>query len=219
MSTLERINELKKEGLNENKIFDKLREEGVSPMEIKDSFDQLSIKNAVSSENSLENNNTMEENYMPSTPEEDSQNSGYPDQSYTENTQYPEQNFAQAQEEYYSPQAYQGDYSQQGYGVDTSTIMEISEQVFAEKTQETEKQINKITEFMNLAESRISDTDKRLERIERIIDNLQIKILEQVGNYGNNLNNIKKEMEMMQDSFSKTLPKFAESYEAKTKKK
>jgi hypothetical protein len=45
----------------------------------------------------------------------------------------------------------------------------------------------------------------RLKKIETIIDKLQIAILEKVGSYGKNLEGIKKEMSMMQDSFSKMI--------------
>ena len=47
---------------------------------------------------------------------------------------------------------------------------------------------------------------------------MQIKILEKVGSYGGGLESIKKEMEMMQDSFSKTLPMLAKPYMEKTAK-
>jgi len=47
--------------------------------------------------------------------------------------------------------------------------------------------------------------NERLKRIETIIDRLQASILEKIGSYGSNLDSIKKEMSMMQDSFSKTM--------------
>ena len=42
-----------------------------------------------------------------------------------------------------------------------------------------------------------------MKRIESIIDKLQSSILEKVGSYGSNLDSIKKEMSMMQDSFGR----------------
>jgi len=44
---------------------------------------------------------------------------------------------------------------------------------------------------------------ERLKKIETTMDKLQIAILEKVGSYGQNLDGIRKEMSMMQDSFSK----------------
>jgi hypothetical protein len=40
---------------------------------------------------------------------------------------------------------------------------------------------------------------------------LQIAILERIGSYGKNLESIKSEMEMMQNSFEKIVPKLHEA--------
>ena len=55
---------------------------------------------------------------------------------------------------------------------------------------------------LGLASKNFNDFYKR---IENIIDKLQISILEKVGSYGKNLENTKKEMSMMQDSFRKVM--------------
>ena len=65
-------------------------------------------------------------------------------------------------------------------------------------------QIEIITEFKALAESRIENISERLNRIENTIDKLQSAILSKIGSYGTNLESIKKEMSMMQNTFKKT---------------
>ena len=85
-------------------------------------------------------------------------------------------------------------------------MIEIAEQVFAEKMRKMQKQLEDLNEFKTLAETKLTNTTNRLKRIESTIDKLQIAILEKVGSYGRGLDSIKKEMSMMQDSFSKTLP-------------
>ena len=54
-----------------------------------------------------------------------------------------------------------------------------------------------------LLQARVENISERLKKIETTIDKLQIAILEKVGSYGQNLESVKKEMSMMQDSFSK----------------
>ncbi len=108
-------------------------------------------------------------------------------------------------EEYYPQEGYEQDYGSYGGGT-TDTMIEIAEQVFAEKMRKMQKQLEDLNEFKTLAETKLTNTMNRLKRIENTIDKLQIAILEKVGSYGRGLDSIKKEMSMMQDSFSKTLP-------------
>jgi len=42
-----------------------------------------------------------------------------------------------------------------------------------------------------------------------LIETLQIKILEKIGSYGQSIESVKKEMNMMQDSFAKMVPDIA----------
>lgn len=113
---------------------------------------------------------------------------------------YPQDPYAQEQEGYY-----QDSYSAQG-SYNTDTIIEISEQVFAEKIKKIERQVEKFGEFAALAQTKITDNNERIKRIESIIDKLQITILEKIGSYGKDIQTIKKEMEMIEDSFSKVVP-------------
>ncbi|HLD38409.1 MAG TPA: hypothetical protein VJA20_03135, partial [Candidatus Nanoarchaeia archaeon] len=80
-------------------------------------------------------------------------------------------------------------------------------------------QISNFREFSAISETKFSNFENRLKKIESIIENLQIKILEKIGSYGQGLESIKKEMTMMQDSFSKTLPILAKPYMEKSAKK
>ena len=87
--------------------------------------------------------------------------------------------------------------------MDSDTIIEIANQVFAEKMKKTEKTIDELNELKTLAQVKIDSIDERLKRIEKIIDTIQIKILEKVGAYGEELRSTKKEMAMMQDTFKR----------------
>jgi hypothetical protein len=56
-----------------------------------------------------------------------------------------------------------------------------------------------------MLQTKMENLSERVKKIENIIDKLQIAILEKIGSYGGNLESIKKEMSMMQDSFSKVI--------------
>ena len=118
------------------------------------------------------------------------------------NTNYGEQ--TGYSEEYYPQEGYEEDYG--GLGGGTDTMIEIAEQVFAEKMRKIQRQLEDLNEFKTLTETKLNNATSRLKRIEQVMDKLQMAILEKVGSYGRGLDSIKKEMSMMQDSFSKTLP-------------
>lgn len=110
-------------------------------------------------------------------------------------------------EEYYPYPTEEGypsypDYEESG-GYSVDTIIEISEQVFSEKTKKINKQIDELLEFKTITQTKIENFSERLKYLESIINKLQVSILEKIGSYGQNLGTIRKEMEMMQDSFRK----------------
>ena len=206
MSILEEIMQMKNQGIANEEIVNTLQEQGVSPKEINDALSQAQIKSAVSdTEPPLEQNPPAQGNYAPQTQE------------------IPEQEtYAPSPEQYSQPQeVYQQDsydnYAPSG-GADSNTIIEIAEQVFSEKIQKIQKQVEDINEFKTLTQIKIDNTSDRLKRIETTIDKLQIAILEKVGSYGKNLENIKKEMSMMQNSFGKMINPLADKAEKKITK-
>ncbi len=230
MGVLDQIEKMKKEGENDKDIADKLQEQGVNPKAINDAFNQMKIKNAVSAEddNSEESYNNMNGIPTPSsgdkfyTPRTQEMN---PPQDYSNyndpnSTPYPQQDSQQqSQQEYYPSEGYSdAGYTTGGYasgGIDTETMIEVAQQVFEEKTKKIQKQLSELSEFANLAETKISNNHDRLKRIEAVLDKLQITILEKVGSYAQDIGSVKKEMSMMQDTFSKTLPELAEHHRKK----
>ncbi|MCK5624549.1 hypothetical protein KAI04_01785 [Candidatus Pacearchaeota archaeon] len=143
-------------------------------------------------------------------PAQEPMNQPYQEQTYNENyaepTNYGEQ--GEYNEEYYPQEGYNEGYENYNSG-GTDTMMEIAEQVFSEKIRKIQKQLEDLNEFKTLADTKLTYAINRLKRIEETIDKLQMAILEKVGSYGRGLDSIKKEMSMMQDSFSKTLPVLA----------
>lgn len=182
MGILEQIIGMRNQGMSDEEIISRLQERGTSPQAINDAMNQAEIKNAVSDGYSQQ-----------ASPAPSQYSQGDYQQGQQENGQYPQ--------EYYAQQNYEQPYSPSG--MDSGTMIEISEKVFSEKTQKMQKQLKEIAEFKVLAESRINSISERLKRIEDMIDKLQVAILEKVGSYGRGLENAQKEMQMMQDSFGK----------------
>ena len=203
MAILDRVEQMKKQGLSEQEISNVLQEEGIAPKAITDALVQSKIKQTVQKET------TMEETYDPNMPVQQNQDV-YSQDSYAfqqHPMQYAQEEYPQ-QQGYYPQEGYEQGYSGGG-GTGTDTIMEIAEQVFEEKIKNIRKEMDSLKEFATLAGAKISDFGERIKKIESIIDTLQIKILEKIGSYGQGLDTIKKEMNMMQDTFTKMVPDLA----------
>ena len=217
MGALDQIRQMRREGFSEQEISDSLQEQGISPASITDAFSQARIKDVVEGEAQMQEND-FTPGEIPLGPEAPSPYSVPVPQEMPQGQYYSPQepSYPQQETESYSPQ--EGYEESQGeFGTDP--IIEIADQVFEEKIKKLSQQISNFKEFSAIAETKFSNFENRLKKIESIIENLQIKILEKIGSYGEGLESIKKEMSMMQDSFSKTLPILAKPYAEKLVKK
>ena len=214
MGILEQVTQMRRENRSDEEIISALKNQGASPREINDALNHAQIKNAVS--------DIMGDDMQAPSP------GAYAEQDYNQSQEAPQQEYSQ--EQVYTPQPSQSyppqDY-QQGNGQDyyapqtnTDTIVEIASQVFEEKISDISKKADSSEEFKTLTKARLEHMDERLKRIEMIIDKLQSAILEKIGAYGSNIESIKKEMSMMQDSFSKVVGQKIErkSHEASEEK-
>ncbi len=180
MGILEQVTQMKNQGIPEEQIIDSLRQQGASPKQITDALAQSQIKSAVGTNIDEMQPSIMqqEEQYVPQ--QEAAYSPQYP--TYPQETSYGE----------YAPGA-----------TSTDTIIEVAEQVLAEKLQKILKPLKDLTDFRTLSEDKIINIDERLKRIEKTIDSIEMQIIGKVSSYGDTLSGIKKEMSMMQDSFGK----------------
>ncbi len=188
MGVLDQVMQLKSQGMNDEEIVGNLQQQGISPKEINDAMNQAQIKNAVYAE---------DQSYEAPSPISEA---GAEEPQYAPQTQDMSQGYEQQAGQGY----YQEAYPQAQQAMDSDTIIEIANQVFLEKTKKIEKTIDELNEFKTLGQVKIDSIDERLKRIEKIIDTIQIKILEKIGSYGEELKTTQKEMSMMQDAFRKT---------------
>lgn len=225
MGVLEQVTKMKSEGKSDAEIRDNLVKQKVSPKEIQDAIHHSEIKNAVG--NTIENNQEMpeppspyqergEEPYIPPPQEEQNAYS----QEYAPapgnygTGDYSQGRYQEGGQDPYGQTSAQGEYYQQpydagqgGYESSGDTAVEISEQVFDEKSREMKNKLDSLEEFRSLSRSELDRLNERIKRIESVIDRLQAAILERIGSYGRDLGSIKKEMSMMQDTFTRTMSK------------
>jgi len=227
MALIERISQMKQQGVSDPEIIRTLREEGNSPREINEAISQSTIKNAVSSDQG-----DMQQSIMSGSgqnvaappeaaptaaaapapqPAPAYQDQGaYADQGYQDQGAYADQGY-QDQGAYADQGAYpaEGGYQDQGayyqQAIDTETIREIASQVTEESLSKLRTRITEITKLKSELKFQIQNIDNRLTKIESTIAQLQSDILKKIGDYGENIENISKEMKATQDSFSKLI--------------
>lgn len=130
-----------------------------------------------------------------------------PPQPYQQ-TEYQEPAFEEAYPSYSQyPESQYPEYESPAQPLDTDMISEIAEQITIEKTEKLQKQIYDLSRFKIEAQGKIENIDERLKRIEMIIDRLQTAILRKMGEYGQDISDLKDEMITTQESFSKVLSK------------
>jgi hypothetical protein len=216
MGILEQTIKMKEEGIPEGEIINELSRQGISPREINDTLKQAQIKQAVSNqeyEGSQSEEAPSPDEYQP---ENYDNQQGYAPQQQ-EYAPSPQQEYAPQEQQYYQPGSYE-QYSPAG--IDTDTIMEIADQLFSDKIKNTQKQLDVTSEAAIILQTKMENISERVKKIEFVIDKLQLAILEKVGSYGRNLEEIKKEMSMMQDSFTKMIsPRNSEKRSEKSEEK
>jgi len=193
MGVLEQVTQLKGQGLSDQEVVNDLQQQGISPKEINDAINQAQIKGAVEGGNP---------GGVPA-PGDEAPIPGANQDLYTPQTEEVGEAYAPegaAGAEYYQ-EAPAGGYG--AVGMDSDTIIELANQVFSEKMKKPQKTVDELNEFKSLSQVKIDNMEERLKKLEKIIDALQIQILEKVGSYGASLQSTKKEMAMMQDSFRK----------------
>jgi len=212
MALLERISNMKKEGKSGQEIIKTLSEEGISPRQINEAISQSDIKSAVSAEENMQPSimQTAEQTTvgMPSSYEANQ------DISVPAAPQYAQEEGQQPveQEQYATPEYTPGydssQVSNQGYaspGVDIETIRDIANQIIEESMGKLKEQLSSTGKMKTEINTKIQEIDDRLKKLEDIIQQLQFSIIKKMGDYGEAVSSISKEVRATQDSFSKLI--------------
>lgn len=195
MTLLEDVKRMQQQGYADDQIIQTMRDQGIAYKEIADALAQSRIKSAVEQPNEY--------------PEAPQPTEG---DQYTAPPSGMERSIMnQQQEQLPAPTPIQGDYQSQAqeyaapasYGTSPDLVSEIAEQVAAEKFSGIRKQLDKIADMKLTVESKIEYLDERIKKIEKIIDTLQTSVLRKVGDYMNNVQDIKNELIETQKTFGK----------------
>jgi len=228
MALLNDIKRMQSEGKTEQEIISSLRQKGISPREIVEALSQSKIKGAVVGETNApepyappvqQAQAVEQEALMPQA----SQEIGYPDgipseeqpAQYTQSPQVAvEQPMPYSPAQPSQPQPSQEQYQEypqyqqypQAAGISPDTITEIAEQVVSEKLSTIRKDMETIIDLKTTMGTKLSILDERLKRMEGIIDRLNLSIMQKVGDYMTNIDDIKKELIETQKSFKAINP-------------
>lgn len=218
MALLERISSMKQQGITDSQIQNTLTNEGVSPREIVEAISQYKIKNAVASEGGLQPSIMPESNqqqYM-SVPE-----SSAPSPTMQQYSQQPQaqpvyqQQYEQAPQQAYDQQQYapqQGydpqAYAQQAYMpqvLDIETVRDISKQQVEESLKRLKEEISSLSKLKSEIKFEIQDIENRLKKVEDVMHEIQSAVIRKMGEYGESIQGISKEIRATQESFAKVI--------------
>jgi len=211
MGIIDDIKRMQNEGRTEQEMNLQLQNQGHGQKEIYEALAQAKIKEAVAGAESgtgeegiaSASGNPMQPSMLsqnvseePQGPELETQEvipQQYSSQQYTQPYTTP----VQGQSEGYAAQAYYA-------GPSADAITEVVEQIVAERIGKVSQELARSIENRQIIETKLEYVDERLKKIEKIIDRLQLSILQKVGEYMTNVEDLKTEVVETQKSF-KTL--------------
>ncbi len=211
MVSTEEVQSMMQQGMTQQQIIENLKQRGSNDQEISMAISQAQIKGAVNSQSA---DSFPDQGGAPEAGDNFAGMEPSISQQSAPATQQVEQNFDQYNTQqnysgYYDPNQAQmagGGYdSYQPYqgAMSPDIISEIAEQVTSEKMSQVRDRLEKVIDFRTTAETKIESLTKRIERIESILDRLQLSLLQKMGEYINDVHDIKTEMQETQKSFKK----------------
>ncbi|MFA5484683.1 MAG: hypothetical protein WC260_00295 [Candidatus Pacearchaeota archaeon] len=202
MELLDIIAEMQSQGISNQGIFENLQRQGYNPTQINDAINQIKITTQPMDTQNQQDPFNQPQNF--NQPQDFNQNQQYND---PQQENYPQENYYTQ-----TPQAYSGEEYYQQPSFDTETITEITEQVISEKFREYNKKTGDIVSFKNTIQDKVDDINTRLKRIESTIDKLQQAIIQKIGEFGENTQIIKKDLESLHDTTSKLMNPLIDNY-------
>jgi SOS response regulatory protein OraA/RecX len=104
----------------------------------------------------------------------------------------------------YDPNAY----AQQGYypqALDIETVRDISKQQVEEALRKMREEIASISKLKTEIKFEMQDVENRLIKVEEVIHELQSAVIRKIGEYGESIASISKEVQATQQSFAKVI--------------
>jgi len=197
---VDKVIKMRGQNLSNNQIIQLLQREGYETTQIFDAMNQADIKGTVEidSKEDVSMAQNIQSNQMgsqqmqqmapvPPAPADYEQEAGLGD--------VPQQSFS-----------YSG-----GKSPELERMEELAEAIIDEKWNEIVRSINKIVEWKDRVESRITKMEQEMDDMKKDFDVLHKGVLGKIGQYDQNLTNIASEIKAMDKVFSKVLPVFTEN--------
>ena len=100
---------------------------------------------------------------------------------------------------------------QQLGGEQQASVEEYVETIIDEKWSELEADIQKIVDWKNRSEQKITELTQRVEDMKERFEKLQTAILGKIGEYDHTMQDVSSDLKAMERVFSKVLPQFTEN--------
>lgn len=198
MGTIEEIQRMQEQGVSEQDIEKSLVSQGISEAEAREALTQSKIKEAVMNPAMDVSSESNQQEMQPSILGRESSTST--SQQSVSQSAYNNNNQEQRQEyQYPAYEPYTGNIS-------SDVVNEIAEQIIVEKLSPLKDKIERALDFKNIIDTKVEYIDERLKRIERTIDRLQLSVLQKIGDYLTNVDDIKHELQETQKSFKSLIP-------------
>mgnify|MGYP006289692263 CR=1 FL=1 len=187
---------MRKQGLSNNQIIQNLSAKGYDSNLVFDALNQADIKGGV---------------------EGSPQPRGPAQQNMQNPMQFPAQQPGPGPEQSPPPMGspgMTGPGGQDSLGADQASmdkIEEIAEAIIDEKWNELVQSINKIIDWKDRTENKISQLEQQIADLKRSFDNLNQGILGKIGEYDENLSNIGSDIKAMESVFKKIIPRLTEN--------
>jgi prefoldin subunit 5 len=190
-----KVIEMRKQGMSNNQISQTLQREGYNSTQIYDALNQADTKGGVE---------PIPQETLGGPQPENSTGSGQP--LNLGMSQEPQSNqFYQDDNSYNQPQQ-QDYYSPSNIGTE-----ELVESIIDEKWEDLMKDINKVIEWKNRTETRVTQMEQKMEDLKDSFDKLHKAVIGKIGDYDKHILDVGTEVKALEKVFQKVLPQFADN--------
>lgn len=214
----DKVIEMRAQGLSNNQIIQILQRDGYDITNIFNAMNQADIKSGVDY-SSLRPGHPAAEGFDQATAVPDSGGSFMP-QQYMQPTQplqapaFPEAHIPPGEDVAEGTQFQEAPVQQMpsyGPSFETQRIEELAEAIIDEKWNEIVRSINKIIDWKERVEARVTKIEQQLEDMNKNFEALHKGVLGKITDYDKNLTNVGAEIKAMEKVFQKILPTLTEN--------
>ncbi len=185
--------EMRNQGLSNNQIIQNLQRQGYNSTQVYDALNQADMKGGVEPVSADNMQSPEPEKPMPETPTPETQN------------------YSQDQKGSYGDQEYAPQFNESYYQPSNIGTEELVESIIDEKWEDLVKDINKVIDWKNKTEARITKIEQNIENLKENFSQLQKAITGKVGEYDKHIQEVGTDIKALEKVFQKVLPKFTEN--------